>query len=84
MSDGITLLKDLLAVLENNPELLAEVTKSLPVNTEPVPTVDEWIPKVKATTSKGTLRGYRPYWTLLSEHYGDVPINKIEQHELEA
>ncbi len=49
----------------------------------PVPTLDEYLPRIMGAVGPGMLRTYRPYWNRLSVAFGTRRLNTITATEIE-
>jgi site-specific recombinase XerD len=48
------------------------------------PTMGEYLPRVMAAAGPGSRRTYGPYWSRLSDAFGDRPLDTIAASDLEA
>ncbi|GAA2779037.1 tyrosine-type recombinase/integrase [Crossiella cryophila] len=54
-----------------------------PVDRPPVPTFDEYIPKVADAVGEGTRRNYGTYWKRIRAHWGDRRLDEPTPTEIE-
>ncbi len=84
LSQKLTAMCDLLGVSLKDAIAALNDASVDPVNKRTVPTVNEHLALVEDSCSPGNLRGFRPSWRLLAEHYGDTPLDQITESQLKT
>ncbi|MTD59086.1 site-specific integrase, partial [Amycolatopsis sp. RM579] len=63
-------------------DLITHQTGATPAR--PMPTLSEWIEKVKTLVSPGTARTYGSYWTKAEAAWGSLPLDDLTASDLRS